>query len=97
MESILGLLTITYDPRKEFYTLRFGPISGTTKSSKHTACLPDGRSCGRFKAKLEDATHFLEKAGIASPVPILAKARVDGGTAVQASITHSQHGALLEG
>jgi hypothetical protein len=97
MDTISGSLTISYDPRKEIYTLRFNPAeSGTARGSTHSACLPDGRSCGKVRMNLMEAEHFLQKAGKPDPAELLAKTRVDGGTSVQVSITRHQHGTLLE-
>lgn len=96
METIPGMLTISYDPRKEVYTLRFGPAAnGDAHGSAHKACLSDGRSCGKVRVNLTEAVQFLEKAGKPEPAALLAKTRVDGGTSVQVSITRNQHGTLL--
>jgi hypothetical protein len=97
MDTINGTLTVSYDPRKEIYTLRFGPdSSGNGRGAAHRACEPDGRSCGKVRLNLTDAMQFLQKAGKADPAALLAKTRVDGGTSVLVSITRHQHGALLE-
>ncbi len=97
METISGSLTISYDPRKEVYTLRFDPApSGHTQGSAHNACQPDGRSCGRVRVNLTDAVRFLQKAGNPDPADLLARTRVDGGTSVRVNITRHQHGSLLE-
>jgi hypothetical protein len=97
MQTISGSLRISYDPRKELYTLRFDPASpGDSRGSGHNACQPDGRSCGRVRMNLEDAVRFLQKAGKSEPADLLAKTRVDGGTLVPVNITHYQHGSLLE-
>lgn len=98
METITGSLAISYDPRKEVYTLRFGPISsGDTRGSvAHKACQPDGRSCGRVRVNLAEAVQFLEKAGKSNPAELLARTRVDGGASVQVNITRYQHSSLLE-
>jgi hypothetical protein len=97
MDTINGSLTISYDPRKEIYTLRFGPdSSGNGRGSAHSACQPDGRSCGKVRVNLTDAVQFLQKAGKVDPADLLGQTRVDGGTSVQVSITPHQHGALLE-
>jgi hypothetical protein len=97
MDTINGSLVISYDPRKEIYTFRFGPDSlGNGRGSAHSACQPDGRSCGKVRLKLTEAVQFLQKAGKADAADLLAKTRVDGGTLVQVSITRYQHGALLE-
>jgi hypothetical protein len=96
METISGSLTISYDPRKETYTLRFDAASsGDGHGSAHHACQPDGRSCGRVRVNLTDAVRFLEKAGKSDPIALLARTRVDGGTSVQVNITRHQHGSLL--
>lgn len=96
METIFGSLMISYDPRKETYTLRFDPVtSGDDQRSAHNACQPDGRSCGRVRVNLTDAVRFLEKAGKSDPTALLAKTRVDGGTSVQVNITRHQHGSLF--
>ena len=96
METIPGVLTISYDPRKEIYTLRFGPASvGDATGSAHNACQPDGRSCGKVRVNLTEAVQFLEKAGKPEPAALLARTRVDGGTSVQVNITRHQHGTLL--
>ena len=97
MDNINGSLTISYDPRKEIYTLRFGPSLPTAgHGSAHAACQPDGRSCGKVRVNLMEAEQFLQKAGNSDPAELLAKARVNGGTSAQVSITRHQHGALLE-
>ena len=96
METIPGMLTISYDPRKEVYTLRFGPVTaGDAHGSAHHACQPDGRSCGKVRVNLTEALQFLEKAGKPEPSALLARTRVDGGTSVQVNITRHQHGTLL--
>jgi hypothetical protein len=97
METISGSLAISYDPRKEVYTLRFDPASSRdAHGSAHKACQPDGRSCGRVRVNLTDAVRFLQKAGNPDPTALLAKTRVDGGTSIQVNITRHQHGSLLE-
>ncbi len=97
MDTISGSLTISYDPRKEIYTLRFNPAaSGDARGSAHSACQSDGRSCGKVRVKLMEAEQFLQKAGKPDPAELLAKTRVDGGTSVQVAITRHQHGTLLE-
>jgi len=96
METISGSLRISYDPRKETYTLRFDPVtSGDDQRSAHSACQPDGRSCGRVRVNLTNALLFLQKAGQSDPMALLAKTRVDGGTSVPVNITRHQHGSLL--
>ena len=96
METISGSLKISYDPKRETYTLRFDPAtSGDDQSSAHSACQPDGRSCGRVRVNLTDAVRFLQKAGQSDPMALLAKTRVDGGTSVQLNITPHQHGGLV--
>jgi hypothetical protein len=96
MDTINGALTITYNPRKEIYTLSFGPASSAdARSSAHSACLPNGRSCGKVRVNLADAVQFLQTAGKPDPAELLAKTRIAGGTSVQVSITRNQHGALL--
>jgi len=97
METIFGSLTISYDPRKEIYTLRFGPgSSDDDRASAHSACQPDGRSCGKVRVNLAQAAQFLQQAGTPDPDELLARTRVDGGTSVHVSITQHQHGTLLE-
>jgi hypothetical protein len=97
METISGSLAISYDPRKEIYTLRFGPaLSADTPGSTHRACLSDGRSCGKVRVKLTEALRFLEKAGKSDAAELLARTRVDGGASVRVSITRHQHGTLVE-
>jgi hypothetical protein len=97
METISGSLRISFDPRKETYTLRFDPVlSGADQGPAHYACQADGRSCGRVRLNLTDAVRFLEKAGKSHSTALLAKARVDGGTSVHVNITRHQHGILLE-
>jgi len=96
METIPGMLTISYDPRKEVYTFRFGPgPAGDAHASAHHACQPDGRSCGKVRANLTEALQFLEKAGKPAPAELLTKTRVDGGVSVPVNITRQQHGTLL--
>lgn len=96
METISGFLRISYDPRKETYTLRFEPVtSGDQQKSAHRACQPDGRSCGRVRVNLADALQFLQKAGHSDPNALLAKTRVAGGASAQVNITRYQHGSLL--
>jgi hypothetical protein len=95
MDTINGSLGISYNPRKEIYTFRFGPSAGDARGSAHRACQPDGRSCGKVRANLADAVQFLQTAGQSDPAALLAKTRVDGGTSVQVSITRKQHGDLL--
>jgi hypothetical protein len=97
METISGSLAISYDPRKEVYSLRFDPASsGAANGSAHNACQPDGHSCGRVRVNLTDAVRFLQKAGNSDPADLLAKTRVDGGTSVQVNITRHQHDSLLD-
>jgi hypothetical protein len=95
METISGSLAISYDPRKEIYTLRFGPGS-SAESSTHKACLSDGRSCGKVRVNLTDALQFLEKAGKSDATELLARTRIDGGTSVRVNITRHQHGTLVQ-
>jgi hypothetical protein len=96
MDTINGSLTISYNSRKEIYTLSFGPASaGDARGSAHSACQPDGRSCGTVRVNLTDAEQFLQKAGKSNPAELLAKTRVEGGTSVPVSITRTQHGDLL--
>ncbi len=96
METISGALTISYDSRKEIYTLRFDPATpGDAPGPAHTACQPDGRSCGRVRVNLTDAVRFLEKAGKSDPIALLARTRVDGGTSVRLNITRHQHNTLF--
>ena len=72
METIPGMLTISYDPRKEVYTLRFGPApAADAHGSAHHACQPDGRSCGKVRVNLTEAVQFLEKAGKPEPAALL--------------------------
>ena len=95
METISGSLTMSYDPRKEIYTLRFGPgLSAESSGPKHGACLPDGRSCGKVRVNLAEALQFLEKAGKSDASELLARTRDDGGTSVRVNITRHQHGTL---
>lgn len=97
METISGSLAISYDPRKEIYTLRFGPVlSAESTASAHRACLSDGRSCGKVRVNLTEARQFLEKAGKSDASELLARTRVDGGTSVRVNITRHQHGTLVE-
>ncbi len=96
MDTINGSVTISYNPKKEIYTFRFGPsLSGDARGSEHRACQPDGRSCGKLRVNLADAVQFLQTAGKSDPAALLAKTRVEGGTSVQVSITRNQHGDLL--
>ena len=97
METISGSLAISYDPRKEIYTLRFGPgLSAETSGSTHRACLSDGRSCGKVRVNLTEARQFLEKAGKSDASELLDRTRVGGGTSVRVNITRHQHGTLVE-
>jgi len=97
METITGSLAISYDPRKEIYTLRFGPgLSAESSKSAHKACLSDGRSCGRVRVNLTEAMDFLEKAGKSDASELLARTRDDGGTSVRVNITRHQHGTLVQ-
>jgi hypothetical protein len=96
MDPISGSLTISYDPKKDIYTLRFMPgLSEDPEQSAHKACQPDGRSCGRIRAKFLDAVQFLQKASEQDAIALLAKTRVDGGTSVKVNITRYQHGTLI--
>jgi len=96
MDTINGSVIISYNPRKEIYTFRFGPSSSVNAhGSAHSACQPDGRSCGKVRVNLTDALHFLQTAGKSDATALLAKTRVEGGTSVQVSITRNQHGDLL--
>jgi hypothetical protein len=95
METISGSIAISYNPGKEIYTLRFDPASGDANKSRHNACQPDGRSCGRVRLNLPEALQFLQKAGSADPTALLAKTRVSGGASIKANITRHQHGSLL--
>jgi hypothetical protein len=96
MDTINGSVTISYNPKKEIYTFRFGPSSaGEPRGAAHSACQPDGRSCGKVRVNLADAVQFLQTAGKSDPTALLAKTRIEGGTSVQVSITRNQHGDLL--
>jgi hypothetical protein len=97
MGTITGSVTISYNPKKEIYTFRFGPssLAGDPRGSAHKACQPDGRSCGKVRVNLADAVQFLQTAGKSDPTALLAKTRIEGGTSVQVSITRNQHGNLL--
>ena len=96
MDTINGSVTISYNPKKEIYTFRFGPSSsGDAHGSAHSACQPDGRSCGKVRVNLADAVQFLRTAGKSDPAALLAKTRDEGGTSVQVSITRNQHGDLV--
>jgi hypothetical protein len=97
MQTISGSLTISYNPRKEVYSLRFDPASSSdSRGSAHHACQPDGRSCGKVRMNLADAMRFLQKAGNLKPADLLAKTRVVGGTSVAVKLTPYQHSSLIQ-